>query len=60
MFVTQTSSQAVKSNKKKTRELANLTQEWVQQVIMVLNEPDIKDHEVILRSLKYEFDGVVK
>jgi hypothetical protein len=48
----------VKSNKEKTRELADLAQKWVRQVVMTLNEPMIKDNEPTLISLKGDLNEV--
>jgi hypothetical protein len=50
----------VKSNKEKTLELADLAQKWVQQVVMTLNEPNIKRSEPTLISLKGDLNEVIK
>jgi hypothetical protein len=50
----------VKSNKEKTRELAKLAQKWVQQVVMTLNEPQIKDNKPTLINLKEELSELIK
>lgn len=52
--------QEVRTNKEKTKELAELVEKWVEQLVYMLDEPDIKGDQAALKSLRRDMSGVLK
>jgi hypothetical protein len=51
--------QEVRSNKEKISELAELVRKWVEQLVYMLDEPDIKCNEAALKSPRRDLNQVI-